>query len=351
MAVLQYRFHGYVRMHIPLLPRVWDVKTGETQHGESERKLDEALAHPPAVLARLLALQQSRSALLPSGAGGVGQVRASAEALLACHSELSACKFEGSGEDVVGEASEMELATNSVDNSRRRVNELVVPGVTDVSKAVEDRTRAAERLREAASGVMQRLGPSAQQRAQRLALLTSVAERTAKHVALLPAPPFEEFASASIELPTLGEGAGSATATLEQAYSTFQVCWEREAELELRLRKCVGLWQPVDGAAYTQWEQAAHARESAGCAMGPCFRAVEAKHTAVGNRLVAAAHALGSRCKQEAEELTAKLVMQGEHAEHSLARSRALLDRAHASLQAQVDSCDFFACVFCPLCR
>ena len=35
MAVLQHRFHGYVRMHIPLLPRVWDVKTGETKSTEN----------------------------------------------------------------------------------------------------------------------------------------------------------------------------------------------------------------------------------------------------------------------------------------------------------------------------
>jgi hypothetical protein len=310
------------------------------QRQGADSTLDAALAHPPAVLARLLALQQSRSALLASGAGGVGQVRAGAEALLDCHSELSACKFEGSGGpgDADGDASEMELAAKSFDNSRRRVNELAVQRATDVSKAVDDRTRSAERLRAAASGLVQRLGPSAQQRAQRLALLTSVAVRTAKHVALLPAPPVRELATVSMELPTLGEGAGSATAMMEQAYTTFQACWEREAELELRLRKCVGLWQPVDEAAYAQWEQAVHARENAGCAMGPCFRAVEAEHTVVFNELVAAAHALGARCKQEVEDMTAELVKQGERAEHSLARARALLDRAHASLQAQVDS-------------
>ena len=292
--------------------------------------------------------QQRRVALLPSGgARPVGEARASAEELLAESRTLYELRGVRVDEDggiggLGGAASAIGAAASAFEFARKQVHDLVVPGTTpDDNKlllAVEVRRKAAERLFDVATRVQQLLGPSAEQRVQLLAQITPVLERVGKLLARLPAPELElgPVATPSCDLPALAEGAGSATATLEQAYTVFQAAWKLEAELALSLSGHRGLWQPLDGEACARLEQAACARGVQGRSLVPLMRSVETELRAGEQRTVAMAHALAAWCRQEVEERTFELTQQASQADHMLTRTRALLARAQALLQAQV---------------
>ena len=236
------------------------------------------------------------------------------------------------------------MAASAFDAARKGANEWVVGPGSDAEALLgvtAERGRAAELLRAAAARVLELMGPSVAQRARESARLQPVEDAVRSLLARMPAPApesVEELAPtdlASLELPALAEGAGSATARLEQRWAAYQGARERERGLEL---DCGGgsLWQPVDGTALAAWQDASGARRDAARALSPLLAAVEGEHGALGARLVGLAHSLAAWCARAVAEGRAALAREEASAEHTLGRAQALLATTESFLEAQV---------------